>query len=75
MGMTGYLLKDDKPTLVFLPREFHGQWSLAGFSPQGLKESVMTEATERMCSPFSHFPSYSFSPGFELTPLDLVTHL
>ena len=34
------------PTPVFLPGEFHGQRSLAGYSPQGLKESDMTEATE-----------------------------
>ena len=30
---------------VFLPGESHGQRSLAGFSPQGLRESDMTEAT------------------------------
>ena len=28
---------------VFLPREFHGQRSLAGYSPLGHKESDMTE--------------------------------
>ena len=31
------------PTPVFLPREFHGQRSLAGYSPWGRKESDMTE--------------------------------
>ena len=31
------------PTLVFLPREFHGQGSLAGYSPWGHKDSDMTE--------------------------------
>ena len=31
------------PTLVFWPREFHGQRSLAGYDPQGHKESDMTE--------------------------------
>ena len=31
------------PTPVLLPREFHEQRSLAGFSPQGYKESDMTE--------------------------------
>ena len=31
------------PTPVFLPGEFHGQRSLAGYSPWGLKESDMTE--------------------------------
>ena len=31
------------PTPVFLPEEFHGQRSLAGYNPKGLKESDMTE--------------------------------
>ena len=31
--------------LVFLPGESYGQRSLAGYSPQGHKESDMTEAT------------------------------
>ena len=31
------------PTPVFLPEEFQGQRSLAGYSPQGHKESDMTE--------------------------------
>ena len=33
------------PTPVFLPGEFHGQRSLAGYSPWDHKESEMTEAT------------------------------
>ena len=32
-------------TLVFLPGESHRQKSLVGYSPQGHKESDMTEAT------------------------------
>ena len=32
-----------KTSPVFLPREFHGQWSLAGYRPWGHKESDMTE--------------------------------
>ena len=32
-----------QPTLVFLPGESHGQRSLVCFSPQGHKESDMTE--------------------------------
>ena len=32
-----------QPTLVFWPGEFHGQRSLAGYSPRGRKESDMTE--------------------------------
>ena len=31
------------PTLIFLPGEFHEQRSLAGYSPQGHKESDTTE--------------------------------
>ena len=34
-----------QPTPVFLPGEFHGQRSLAGYSPWGHKELDMTEAT------------------------------
>ena len=32
-----------KPTPVFLPGEFHGQRSLAGYSPRDLKELDKTE--------------------------------
>ena len=32
-----------QPTPVFLPRKFHGQRSLAGYSPWGHKESYITE--------------------------------
>ena len=32
-----------QPTSVFWPGEFHGQRSLAGYSPWGLKESDTTE--------------------------------
>ena len=34
-----------QPTPVFLPGESYGQRSLVGYSPQGRKESVMTEVT------------------------------
>ena len=34
-----------QPTPLFLPGEYHGQRSLVGFSPQGHKESDMTEVT------------------------------
>ena len=33
------------PPPVFLPGEFHGQGSLAGYTPQGHKELDMTEIT------------------------------
>ena len=32
-----------QPTPVFLPGKFHGQRSLAGYSPWGCKESDMTQ--------------------------------
>ena len=32
-----------QPTSIFLPGESHGQRSLVGYSPQGHKESDMTE--------------------------------
>ena len=35
--------KEWLPTPVFLPREFHGQRSLTGYSPRGCKESDTTE--------------------------------
>ena len=34
-----------QPTSIFLPRESHRQRSLVGYSPQGCKESDMTEVT------------------------------
>ena len=39
------------PTPVLLPREFHGQRSLAGYNPWGRKESDMTE---RLRCTFTH---------------------
>ena len=35
------------PTPVFLPGKFHGQSSLAGYSPSGSKESDKTELTHK----------------------------
>ena len=35
--------REGQPTPVFLPGEFHGQRSLAGYNPWGHKESVRTE--------------------------------
>ena len=43
MGWEDSLEKETAPTPVFLPGEFHGQRSLAGYSPWGHKESDMTE--------------------------------
>ena len=45
LGREGPLEEEVVPTPVFLPGEFHGQKSLAGYSPWGLKESDRTEAT------------------------------
>ena len=39
-------LEEEMTTIpVFLPGDFHGQRSLAGYSPWGLKELDMTEVT------------------------------
>ena len=38
-----------QPTPVFLPGASHGQRSLKGYSPWGLKESDMTEVTQHGC--------------------------
>ena len=38
-----------QPTPVFLPGESHEQKSLAGYSPEGHKESDATEAAEHTC--------------------------
>ena len=37
-----------QPTLVFFPSKFHGQRSLAGYSPWGRKESDMTDRLTRL---------------------------
>ena len=39
-----------QPTPVFLPGEFHGQGSLAGYSPWNHKESDTTEQLTRYIS-------------------------
>ena len=38
-----YWSRNWQPTPIFLPGEFHGQRSLAGYSPWGRKESDSTE--------------------------------
>ena len=43
LGREGPLEKGMVPTPVFLPRKFHGQRSLEGYSPRGPKELDMTE--------------------------------
>ena len=44
-----------QPTAVFLPGEFHGQWSLIGYSPWSCKESDRTQWRT-----LSHFSSNGF---------------
>ena len=36
-----------KPTPVFLPRKFHGQMSLAGYSPWGNKKKHQTQLRDK----------------------------
>ena len=43
LGLILGLGRDWLPTLVFLPGEFHGQRSLAGYTPWGCTESDTTE--------------------------------
>ena len=43
LGREDHLEKEMEPSPVFLPGEFHGQRSLVAYSPQGHKESDMTE--------------------------------
>ena len=43
LGWEDPLEKEWQPTLVFLPREFHGQRSMVGCSPWGHKGSDTTE--------------------------------
>ena len=43
LGQKDPLEKEMQSTPVLLPGEFHGQRSLVGYSPQGLKESDRTE--------------------------------
>ena len=47
------LEEETAPTPVFLPREFHGQRSLMGYSPQGHKESDTAEQLSTAHTSFS----------------------
>ena len=44
-----------QPTPVFLLKESHGQWSLVSYSPQGHKESKMTEVAKQTAKSNSSF--------------------
>ena len=53
-----------QPTPVFLPGEFHGQWSLAGYSPRGCKEMDITERVSLNINMVIHSSSkYMFFPA------------
>ena len=45
LGQEDTWRREGQPTPVFLPWEFHGQRSLTGYSPYGLKKLDMTEVT------------------------------
>jgi len=55
-----------QPTPVFLPREFHGQWNLAGYSPYRCKELDTTEVTENTC-----IHSYSPNNLWDFSPINI----
>ena len=48
-----------QPAPVFLSGKFHGQRSLAGYSPRSHKESDMTEATLHACINITHIFMHS----------------
>ena len=45
LGQEDPLEKEMAATPVFLPQKFHGQRNLAGYSPEGHKESDMMKVT------------------------------
>ena len=46
-----------QPTPVFLPGEFHGQWSLGGYSPWGAELNTIEHPHTYMKSPHTAVPS------------------
>ena len=58
----GRSLRKWQPTPVFLPGKFHGQKSLAGYSPRGHKESDTTEYTPQLSTVILH--NWALSSGF-----------
>ena len=69
-GQVEFWRRKWQPTPVFLPREFHGQRSLVGYSPWGHKELDITEVTEhaRRVLSISLIP-YAFGPTLYPWPL------
>ena len=60
-----------QPTPVLLPGESHGQRSLAGYSPQGLKELDTTEVTDLSL----HFSQNQVIAYSEQQPVSLFPNL
>jgi len=60
-----------QPAPAFLPGESHGQRSLVGYSPEGHKESDMTEETEHI--PFSNnvIPAFFFGLTAQLVGISV----
>ena len=59
-------------TKVFLPRESHGQKSLAGYSPRGHRESDMTEHTHIHSEEFIY---HKLSTPMKTPPYEPSIHL
>ena len=63
LGWEDHLEKEQRPAQVFCPGDFHGQRTLAGYSPWGHKELAMTERLSNFhvftaCLSISFFSSY-----------------
>ena len=56
-----------QPTLVFLPRKFHSQRSLAGYSPWGHNESDTTEQLSAYACIHTHAHTHTHTHPYEAT--------
>ena len=63
-----------QPTPVFLPGECHRQRSLAGYSPQGRKESDTTEATQHACTYQARGKTFGAQSGLEILHRRVLSH-
>ena len=75
LGQEDPLTRKWQPTPVFLPGEFHGQRSLAGYSPLGRTKSDMTE---QLTHTHTHTHLYAHLPHSVTITLEshhcLITH-
>ena len=55
-------------TPIFLPGESHGERSLVGYSPQGCKESDMTETTDLSGTQYMGETPHPFPKWLKLSP-------